>query len=105
MPHHHHVHLHGEDVVHGVEQGFAFAHAAAAGGEVYGVGAQATFGQFKRNPGACTALKKQVGYRYITQRRYFLNRAVDDLFEIVRRFEDEMDIVFGYVFDADQVAR
>jgi len=104
VAHYHHVHLHGEDVVHRVEQGFTFAHAAAAGGKIDRIGAEAAFGQFKRNAGAGTAFKKEVGYRNITQGRDFFDRAVDDFFEIISRFEDELNVVFGDVFDADQVA-
>ena len=104
MAHHHHIHFHGEDVVHRVEQGFALAHAAAARGEIHRICAQTAFGQFKRNPGAGAAFKKQVSHRDIAQRRHFFDGPVDDFFEIIRRFEDEVDVIFGYVFDANQVA-
>jgi len=105
MSHHHHIYFHGEDIVHCIKQRFTFTYTAATGREVYGIGTETAFGQFERNPGTGTALKKQVSNRDIAQGRNFFDGAVDHLLKIIRRFEDELDVVFGDVFNADQVAR
>lgn len=104
MAHHHHIYLHGQNVIHGVEQGLTLAHAAAAGGEVYDVGTEAAFGQFEGDAGAGAAFKEEIGHGNITQAGDFFNGPVDDLLEIVRRLEKELNVVFGDIFDADQVA-
>ncbi len=104
VPHHDHVDFHGQNVVDRVEQRFAFLDGTTRSRKIHDIGRQSFFGQFKREPGSGRIFEENVGNRNVAERRYFLDGAVDDLFKLTGCFENELNISFGQVFDAHQMA-
>ena len=92
MAHYDHVHLHGQDIIDGIQKCFPFLDGGRRGGKVNHVGRQALFSQFEGDPGACGILKKQVGDRHIAQGRHFFDRPVNDILKIVGSTEDQTDV-------------
>src|SRR5690606_23146956 len=98
MTHYHHIYLHRQDVVNGVDQGLSFFNRAVSRGKVDNVGGEPFFSELKREPGSCGVLKKYVGDGDVSERRYFFDGTVDHFFEVVRSFKDQLDIILVNVF-------
>jgi hypothetical protein len=104
MSHNDHVHLHGQDIIDGIEEGFALTYTGGGRGKVDYVRAEAFLSQLERDAGTGTALKEKIGNRNIAQAGDLFYWAVDDLLEIVSRFKYQLDILFCQVFYSDKVS-
>jgi len=87
VPHDHHIYLHGEDVVHRVNQRFAFRNGRTGGREVNNVCAKSLFSEFEGDSCAGRVFEKYVGYRSVPQGGHFLYRSLQYLLKIICRAE------------------
>ena len=103
MPHHHHVHLHRQDVVHGVHQGLSLFHTRACCRKIDHVCREALLCQFKGQPGPGGIFEEQVGHSEVAQRWHLLDGAVQHVFELFGRRVDQIHVCLGQPFDPQKV--
>jgi len=103
MAHNDHIDLHGEDVVNGVYQCFAFGNGGARCGEVDHIGAEAFFGELEGEACAGRVLKKYIGNGGIAKGGDFLYLPLKDLLEVVGGFKYLLDIIECEFFYSEQM--
>ena len=82
VAHHHHVHFHGQDIVHCIQQGFALGYRRTACREIDRIRTQPFFREFKRDPCPGGIFVKQVDDGYISQGGHFLDGALEYFLEL-----------------------
>ncbi|EIM75124.1 hypothetical protein A3SI_14174 [Nitritalea halalkaliphila LW7] len=105
VPHDHHIHFHGQNIIYGIDERFSFFYGAIARGKIQNICRESFFRQLKTELGTGGVLKKDICDGDIAQGRDFFNGPIDDLLKVGGCFEDELDIGFGKAFDAEEVAR
>src|SRR2546423_9566552 len=98
-----HVDAHRLQVSRRVDERLAFLHAGAGRRDVYGVGRQSLLRELERNPRSRRRFEEQIDDRGAAQRRHLLDCAFTDLFEWLRRVENELDLLTRQRLEAEQV--
>ena len=105
MAHHHHVHLHREDVGDRIGEGLPFLDTRRGRREIDDIRRQPLLRQFETESGPGAVFEEQVGHRQVPQARHLLDGAIDDILEFPGGLENGVDVGPIQSADAEQVTR
>ncbi|EEF25604.1 conserved hypothetical protein [Ricinus communis] len=88
VTHDKHIGVHGNQVVHRVQNRFAFGLRRGADIQVKHIGRQALGSNFKRGACARTVLKENIANGFATQQRYFLDFTFSHADKVFGRIQD-----------------
>src|SRR5262245_37318089 len=95
--------MHRLQVERSISERFPFDHAGRGDGDVERVGAQPLFGDLKRRASSRARLEEQIDDGLATEGRDFLDRPLPYFFHCLGRVENERNLLWRQVGNAEQV--